>query len=263
LFKYHSSSICMRYKIPKQDQAFEIEIRVYWNEKDRMLKLAIPTVFSEGGCKGQVAYGVEDFKGRGVELVAQKWVGIYSADHRHALTVINDGTHGFDFAEGELRLSLLRSAAYAAHPVGDNIRIVPQDRLEPRIDQGERVFRFWVQGGEASNRFSVIGREAHVKNESPMVLSCSPPGTGKKLEPWIYLDDNVVQATSIKKAEVKNWLILRLFEPTGEPRSTKVTLPGRSLSFNVTLGGFEIKSLAVGLDTNEVFEVDLLERKIE
>jgi alpha-mannosidase len=263
LFKYHSSSLCMRYKIPKQDQAFEIEIRVYWNEKDRMLKLAIPTVFSEGGCKGQVAYGVEDFKGRGVELVAQKWVGIYSADHRHALTVINDGTHGFDFAEGELRLSLLRSAAYAAHPVGDNIRIVPQDRLEPRIDQGERVFRFWVQGGEASNRFSVIGREAHVKNESPMVLSCSPPGTGKKLEPWIYLDDNVVQATSIKKAEVKNWLILRLFEPTGEPRSTKVTLPGRSLSFNVTLGGFEIKSLAVDLDTNEVFEVDLLERKIE
>jgi alpha-mannosidase len=263
LFKYRSSSLCLRYKIPKQDPAFEIEVRVYWNEKDRMLKLSIPTPFSKGGCKGQVAYGLEDFKGRGVELVAQKWIGVHSANHHHALTVINDGTHGFDFVEGELRISLLRSAAYAAHPVGTNKHIVPQDRLEPRIDQGERVFRFWVQGGEASQRFASINREALVKNETPMVLSCSPPGTGRKPEPGIYLDDKVVLATAVKKAEDKNWLIVRLFEPTGEQRTTNVFFPGRSLSFELTLGGFEIKTLALDLDTDKVFEVDLLERKLE
>ncbi len=262
LFKYRSSSLCLRYKIPKQDDPIEIEVRVYWNEKDRMLKLSIPTPFEDGGCLGQVAYGVEDFKGRGVELVAQKWVGVYSADNQKALTVINDATHGFDFAKGELRLSLLRSAAYAAHPVGNNIHIVPQDRWEPRIDQGERVFRFWVQGGEASERFAVIDREALVKNETPMALACSPPGTGEKLDPGFYLDDETVLATSIKKAEDKDWLILRLFEPTGEPRSTRVAIPGRSLSFEVSLKGFEIKTMALDLNTNEVFEVDLLERKI-
>jgi len=263
LFKYKRSSLCLRYKIPKQDFAFEIELRVYWDEKDRMLKLSIPTVFSEGGCRGQVAYGVEDFKDRGVELIAQKWIGLYSADHKHALTVINDGTHGFDFSEGELRISLLRSAAYAAHPVGDNIHIVPQDRLEPRIDQGERVFHFWIEGGEAPQRFSSVDREALVKNETPIILSCSPPGTGEKPKAVVYLDDGVIQITAIKKAEDKNWLILRLFEPTGERRTTKVTLPSRSLSFEVALGGFEIKSLAVDLDTDEVFDVDLLERKLE
>lgn len=263
LFKYRDSSLCMRYKISKQDSSFEIEVRVYWNEKDRMLKLSIPTVFRGGGCRGQVAYGVEDFKGREVELIAQKWVGVYSEDKRHALTVINNGSHAFDFAEGDLRLSLLRSAAYAAHPVGDNIHIVRQDRLEPRIDQGERVFRFWVQGGEASERFSLIDREAIVKNETPMVLSCRPSGAGRKPEPGVCLDDHVVQATAIKKAEDENWIVLRLFEPTGEPRTTKVALPGRSLSFEVSLGGFEIKSLAVDLDTDEVFEVDLLESQLD
>jgi alpha-mannosidase len=108
-----------------------------------------------------------------------------------------------------------------------------------------------------------IDREAFVKNETPMVLSCAPSGTGIKLQPGICLDDEVVQATAIKKAEDKNWLILRLFEPTGEQRSTKVTIPGRSLSFEVTLKGFEIKTLAVDLDTDEVFEVDLLERTLK
>jgi alpha-mannosidase len=177
--------------------------------------------------------------------------------------VINDGTHGFDFADGELRISLLRSAAYAAHPVGNNIHIVPQDRFEPRIDQGERVFRFWVQGDEASRRFSSIEREALVKNESPMVLSCSPPGTGEIPAPGIYLDDEVIVASAIKKAEDKNWLILRLFEPTGEKRTTKVHIPGRSLIFEITLEGFEIKTLAVDLDRDEVLDVDLLEREHE
>ncbi|MGB6339047.1 MAG: glycoside hydrolase family 38 C-terminal domain-containing protein, partial [Candidatus Aminicenantaceae bacterium] len=95
LFKYRSSSFCVHYKIPKQDHALEIEVRVYWNEKDRMLKLSIPTAFLDGGCRGQVSYGVEDFKGRAVELVAQKWIGVHSASNQHALTVINDGTHGF------------------------------------------------------------------------------------------------------------------------------------------------------------------------
>ncbi len=263
LFKYRQSSLCMRYKIPKQDSAFEIDIRVYWNEKDNMLKLSVPTLFSDGGCRGQVAYGVEDFKGRGVELIAQKWIGVHSANNRHALTVINNGTHGFDFADGELRISLLRSAAYSAHPVGGNVHIVPQDRLEPRIDQGERVFRFWVQGEEATQRFLSIDREALIKNETPMALSCSPPGTGIKSEPGICLDDHVVQVTALKKAEDKNWLILRLFEPTGMQRTTKVIIPGRSLSREITLGRFEIKTLAVDLDTNEIFEVDLLERELD
>jgi alpha-mannosidase len=263
LFKYRTSALCVRYKIPKQKGAFEVEIRVYWNEKDRMLKLSIPTAFSEGGCRGQVAYGIEEFEGRAVELVAQKWIGVRSADNQHALTVINDGTHGFDYAEGELRISLLRSAAYAAHPVGSNIHIVPQDRFEPRIDQGERVFRFWIQGGEASQRFSSIEREALAKNESPMALACSPPGTGKMPAPGIYLDDEVVVASAVKKAENKNWLVLRLFEPTGERRTTTVHIPGRSLKFEITLGGFEIKTLAVDLDSDEVLDVDLLERDLE
>jgi alpha-mannosidase len=263
LFQYNRSSLCVRYKIPKLGGPFEVEARVYWNEKDRMLKFSIPTVFSEGGCKGQVAYGVEDFKKRGVELAAQKWIGVHSLDNTYALTVINNGTHGFDFKDGELRISLLRSAAYAAHPVGDNIHLVPQDRFEPRIDQGERIFRFWIQGGKAAARFSSIDREALVKNEDPVVLVCAPSGLGKIPEPGVYLDDEIVQVIAMKKAEDRDWLILRLFEPTGEARTTKLTVPSRGLSFDVNFGGFEIKCLAVDLATDEVFEVDLMERKIE
>lgn len=180
LLKYNHSSICQRYKISKVRSEFEVEIRVFWNEKDHMLKLSLLTPFHDGICKGQVAYGIEDFSKRGEELIAQKWVGIISSEQKYALTVINNGTYGFDFTDGELRLSLLRSAAYSAHPVEKGIPLVPQDRFEPRIDQGERIFRFWVNAGEASGRLSRVDRVALIRNETPMALCCFPPGKGKK-----------------------------------------------------------------------------------
>ncbi|MCK4646455.1 MAG: alpha-mannosidase [Candidatus Aminicenantes bacterium] len=262
LFVFNHSSICQRYKIPKKGAELEVEIRVYWNEKDSMLKLSIPTPFQNSRCRGQVAYGVEDFDRMGEELVSQKWIGAVSSDGQYALTVINSGTYGFDFAEDELRFSLLRSAAYSAHPVGEGIPLVPQDRFEPRIDQGERLFRFWIKGGKTSDRMSQVDREALVKNEAPVALFCSPSGKGKKPLPSVLVSEGVIQVTAIKMAEENNWLIIRLFEPTGEKRGVCVKVPALNLSFDVSLKHFEIKTMAVDLASHEVFEVNLMEEKI-
>lgn len=261
LFKYKHSSVCMRYKIPKKGSEFEIELRVFWNEKNQMLKFSVPTNFSGGRCKGQVAYGVEDFDRTGEELVAQKWIGVLSSDKKHALTVINNGTYGFDFAAGELRFSLLRSAAYSADPGNEENPVVPQDRFEPRIDQGERIFRFWINGGRAGERLSKIDREALARNEAPVVLSCFPSGEGKKTLPAILLSDKVVQVTAMKMAEERDWLLIRLFEPTGRKRTTQITIPLMNLAFDCSLTGFEIKTMAVNLATKNVFEVNLMEKR--
>jgi len=262
LFKYGHSAICQMYKIPKQGSEFEVEVRVLWQEKDRMLKLSVPTAFEEGKCRGQVACGVEEFSRDEEELVAQKWVGVVSSDQKYALTVINSGTHGFDYAGGELRHSLLRSAAYAAHPVEERMPLVPQDRFEKRIDQGERVFRFWMNGGEASERLSHIDREALVKNENPMAFSYFPPGTGERALPSLQVSGDIVQVSAVKMAEQNDWLLIRLFEPTGNEREINCIVPCLDLNFDVSLNGFEIKTMAVDLASRKIFKVDLMERKL-
>ncbi|MDP8240527.1 MAG: glycoside hydrolase family 38 C-terminal domain-containing protein [Candidatus Hatepunaea meridiana] len=261
LFKYNHSSLCLRYKIPKRGNEMEIEVRVYWMEKDKMLKLSVPTCFQKGKCRGQVAYGVEEFDRYGEELVAQKWISVVSSDQKKALTVINNGTYGFDFENGELRLSLLRSPAYSGHPAGGDMTIVHQDRFEPRIDQGESSFTFRINAGSADDRLSRIDREALVKNEFPMALCCYPSGTGKEAYQGVTLSDNVVQLTTLKMAEEGDKLIIRLFEPTGKMCKTRVTIPYLDMNFDVVLKGFEIKTLAVDVQSKTFIEVDLLERK--
>jgi alpha-mannosidase len=258
LFASGRSQIVQRVKLPKRGTEIEIEIRAFWNEKDRMLKLAFPVPFAGPKFLGQVACGVGELPANGDEAVSQKWLAVVSEAENSALTVINDGTYGSDFTGGELRLSLLRSPAHAADPGGAHIPPA-QDRFVPRIDQGERVLRFWINGGPLPERLTAIDREALAKNEAPMVLPYFPPGTGKRARPFIVLSDDAVQVMALKRAERTKDLIIRLFEPTGAPRTTELALPALRAKTEVALGAFEIKTLRFSKKTKAFESVDLLE----
>ncbi len=258
LFGYGSSRMCLRYKLPRRGTEIELEVRAHWNEKDRMLKLSLPTRDRDSVVRGQVAYGADDLPANGDEIVAQKWLAVLSKRSGRALTVINNGTYGADFRGGELRLSLLRSPGYSAHPIGDR-ETLAQDRYSPRIDQGERTFRFWINGGSVGKRLAAVDREALARNEKPMALSFFPSGGGAKPRPFVTLSDGVVQLTAAKKAEKGNALILRLFEPTGRRRETVVSLPFAGLRKRISLGGFEIRTYRVDLAKRKWTEVDLTE----
>jgi alpha-mannosidase len=259
---FEHSFICQRYKLPRQGTEVEVETRVFWNEKDRMLKLSIPTPFDKGTHIGQVAYGTDELPGNGDEAVVQKWGAVVARDHRLALTCINDGTHGADMLRGELRLSLLRSPAHAGHPTGPGRPIVRTDRFIPRMDQGERIFRFWINGGPVGERLSRVDREALVRNERPFALNFFPSGEGRIPKPALVLGDDVVQATVFKKAEAGGDLIIRLFEPTGRARTTTVALPFAAARTKVKLRAFEIKTLRFNVRRRRFTEANLLEEPL-
>jgi alpha-mannosidase len=262
LFVHGFSRICMRYRIPTHGSEIEIEAHVFWEEKNRMLKLSIPTCFRTGKCFGQSAYGVDEYALGGNEGVAQQWLAIQSGPRESVLTIINDRTYGFDFADGELRLSLLRSPAYAGHPTDESTPIVRQDRFENRVDQGEHRFTFWLNSGAAMERVTQVSRESLSKNQPCLTLCAFPSGTGSKPVPGIRVSDPAVQVGAWKLSEDGKRFILRLFETTGHCRKVVVTIPGLSLERTIELGSFELKSLAIDRLTQTVQEVDLLERRI-
>jgi alpha-mannosidase len=256
------SNICQRYKLPKEGTEVEVETRVFWNEKDRMLKLSIPTGLSDGVLVGQTAYGVAPLPSNGDEAVAQQWVAVVSNGRDRVFTCVNDRTYGCDMARGELRVSLLRSPAHSGHPTGSNRLIVAQDRFTTRMDQGETVFRFWLNGGAAGERRARVDREALVKNQRPFALNAYPTGRGELPKAGPTLSDRVVQVTAFKLAEDGNDLIIRLFEPTGRRRSSTLELPFAGAKTKVSLSPFEIKTLRWSTRRRRFFEVNLLEERI-
>jgi len=252
------SAICQRYLLPKQGTEIEVETVVHWNEKTRMLKLSIPMRGVDPRYLGQVAYGVAELPRNGDEAVAQKWVAVVSDADDRALTCIDDGIYGSDFSANELRLTLLRSPAYSALPIYDR-PLIRQDRYLPRHDQGERHFRFWLNAGRVADRMARVDREALARNEVPFALSFFPAGPGDAPKPGPILAGEAVQLTAFKRAEKDDTLIIRLFEPTGQPRTAVLHLPFLGLKVDLRLGAFEIKTLQLDPATGQVTEVTLME----
>ena len=209
----------------------EVELRVAWFERDRMLKLAVPTALDAARCGCRRPTASRSRGPRGEETVGHRWLALLSPDGSRALTLVNDMTYGFDVADGEIRLSLLRAPAYAGHPVDDVTPIVRQDRFEPREDQGEHVFRFWLDAGPAHERLQAIDRESAIRTEGLMALCAFPSGDGAPPLPGVHLDDDVVRLAALKLSEDGGALVLRLFEPTGLARNTRVRIPALGLDF--------------------------------
>lgn len=267
LYEYGSSQICRRYILPKHGTAITIRDKVYWNEKMTMLKLAIPTTLGNCAFIGQQAYGSETLKTDGDEMVSQKWNMLVG--EKNALTVINDGTHGSDCRDGELRITLLRSPGYSAGKSDFSVRkpyIMEQDRFSPFIDQGEHDFTFVVNAGEKAERAEKIERESDAFAQAPMALSFFPIGCDvskeNSIKPFASLSDDVVTLAVFKKAEKSDDSVIRLFNPTDKVRTTVLKFPSIGFEGEYTLGAYELKTLVLNTKTEQVYEADLMERKI-
>jgi alpha-mannosidase len=260
IFAYGASRLVVRYKVPKRGAEIEIEVRVFWAERDAMLKLGLRPRLRAPRFMGQVAYGADELPGNGDEAVAQKWLALVSEADGAALTVVNDGVYGSDWDGVELRLSLLRSPAYAADTWEDRLAVA-RDRFIPRQDTGERSFRFWLNGGPLPARMEEVDREALVHNESPYVLAYCPPGDGKRSAAGVVVDGAAVEVTAFKRSEDGRDAVVRLFEPTGRARRVTVKLPAPGARTTVGLKGFEIKTLRYDRRKGTFAETDLLERK--
>jgi alpha-mannosidase len=260
VFGFEESFICQRYKLPKVGTEFEVETRVYWNQKSRLLKLLIPMTDAGSSYFGQTAFGTQQLPSNGNEAVAQKWVAVVNTKSDKCFSCINDGIYGSDFSGRNLRLTLLRSPAYSGHPIGDN-DILMSDRFTERIDQGERLFRFWINGGAVGKRLEKIGNEALAKNEKPFALSFFPNGSGKNPKPFAVLNKAVIEISAVKKAESSTDWIIRLFNSSSKKQSAQLKLPVLDIKTRLNFGPFEIKTLRAN-SKGIIFEVNLMEDKI-
>ena len=254
-FVYGDSFALITYKLPKAGKAVTVDVRILNAEKDKMIKLSVPGALKEKYL-GQVMFGTEELWMDGRECVAQQWTA--SAGNGRMLTLINNGVYGSDFEGGEIRASLLRGAGYTAHPIHKRT-ILPQDRFSARIDQGERMYRFVLEGGTQEERMKNVSRQAQQVNEPPYALSCFPDGEEGVKTQAAQLAGEGIQLTAMRPSADGKSIIVRLFESTGEARKAKISLPLIEAETEVELGAFEICTLKVDLKSGAVEPADLLD----
>ena len=257
LFGYSSSKAIVKYIMSEKD-GLKIDVRLVWTDKQKTVKMNVPASFDAKNCIGEHAYGREEMKKNMTENISQKYLML--ASDKKAILAVNNGIYGssFDDENNDLKITLLRSPAYTAHPIEDR-DLVPQDRYMPYIEQGERDYSFRFEIGDAKEISEKAGRIAQHFNMAPMLLSFYPTDAGEKSEFKLSLSDEVITFQSFKKAEHGEGYIIRLFNPTEKEQTT--VLSSCETKISLKFGKYEVKTLrfADGILT----ETDLMENLLD
>ena len=251
LMKYKHSFARVLYMLPKSGTDFYVDYTIYFNEKDKHVRLHMPTAFDN--FTAQTAYGEYALRTDGKEQAAQRW--FMGDDGENALAVINRGTYGVSIKDSVMRQSLLRTSAYAALSIGRPL--VPSDRFMPRIDQGERHFSFMFCGGDKKTVAEKIDQVSLAYNETPVVLSFFPSGNGEIIDGGITVEN--VRMDVFKQAESGDGYVMRLFNVKNSPVTGHIKYKALGIDTRVELGAFEIKTYAV--KPGVLTEIPMLERE--
>jgi len=239
----------------------EFRLRIHWNEELKRLKLAVPTAFRTGALVCDIPGGAIERPADGGEHVFGRWALVEGDLKRQkmALAVIGSGQHGVDFSSGELRISILRSAAYC-HERGLALAKFPARKF---MDQGVHQVRLLVTAGEARRVRRAVAGLADWLNAPPFALAHLPFGmteeqkgrdkrsAGRKYggtdsgdgESLLSCEPGNIRLIALKRSRNRRALIMRLHETSGANTTAILEFYFPRVRFRLDFRPFEIKTV--------------------
>lgn len=245
VWKNGASTAVMTYIFSKNSAYTDIDVKILSAEENVMHKLCIETELSkEAKAYCETMFGTEETHKDGKESVFQKWCGL--KDENDFVSVLNNGTYGGSFKDGEIRLSLVRTPVYSAHP-DEGVKQILDDRKYDHIDMGERNFSFRICVNE-----QFTDCEASIFNQKPYILAFFPSGDGEKTEKAVKIDNKHIILTALKNNE--KGTLIRLYNSSPEKQTCSVNICGDILRAN--FNKFEVKTFVK--DGKNITETNML-----
>ena len=265
--RWGSSQMIQRLYLYREVDLIECRATINWQERYKMLKIAFPLQLRQARVTAEVPYGFIEREPNGNEEPCQQWVHLSGWARNEAgkriaygFALLNDSKYGYDALGSELRLSILRSPAYAHH---DPAKLDPERRYQ-YIDQGIQtvVYRLIPHVGRWQS--AQIPRRAWELNVPPLrvneyVHEGNLPATASLLR----AEPANVLVTVCKKAEDNDVLIVRAYESAGKACRAQFEMPLLGISWRAQMEPCEIQTWCVTLSKPyQVEEMDLLERAL-
>ncbi len=252
-FSFGSSTAVLRTIVYPDWPVVEFHWRLHWHEQRKRLKVSFPTVFDTPTLLCEVPGGIVTRPADGEEHVHGRWcmANGFLGGNETAIGIVNSGQHGLDFAKGEIRLSVLRSAAYC-HEKGFPLTDPPARKY---MDQGVHEFRLLVTAGDATAVRAALPGLADWLSAPPPVFAHLPVGspargTGSRgtvpaQEDLLSLTPSTIRLSAMKRTEDGKALLIRLQETTGTATKASMTLTTPAMKLSLRFRPLEIKTLRI------------------
>jgi alpha-mannosidase len=158
------------------------------------------------------AYGIPGEDTDGLEVPAQKWSDL--TDGKVGIALLNKTKYGYSYHNGELRLTLMRSAG--------------NPDIYPNLGKYMISYSLFPHEGDWKNGVWAEGEDFNVPvycAEPPSLALVREHATRPEESSLISLDSKAVVMTGMKQSEDGNELIIRLCEIEGKEATVNLTLP--------------------------------------
>lgn len=233
------STLRRDYYLTADSDRIVVKAAVDFHEKHKVLKIAFP--IGDAPILSQIPYGtIERAQNTGEEFCQS-----FTAAGK--LCVANDGQYGYDSAENELRLTILRGAIYADH-FGE------RDDFCEYMEQGVQKFSYSV--APFTTKAAAFRQAEELNVPVRCLVDSFHAGDLPERMSGLELDADNLIVTAIKKAEDEDATVLRFFEAEGKDASAKLRLYEQEAK--ITIGHDGVKTLK--LTGAECQEIDFIER---
>lgn len=232
-FEKDNSKARIEYRIYKNNDDVDVNVTLFFNDANKMVKLAVP-VINSGKVIGQTAFGTEELFNDGHELISHRFTAVESDDKYVA--IFDKSRYGGHFEDGTLYLSLVRGTTYCAHPIEDRL-LIPNDRFTRKMDQSEHNYYFRLS---VCNEIE-LDRKASEFNRKPYAVNVFPLGE-KDIENKfdVNVSNTNITLVTIKKSDKREGYILRLINNYKEAQKTSITVGNQTQ--NVVFNKYEVKT---------------------
>lgn len=236
----------------------DCHLRVNWQEAHHLLKIGFETRIEEGTATYETPYAHTVREAHGEEEPGQQWFDLSGTvdGNAYGLSVLNDGQYSFDVKQNVMRMTALRSPAYAHH---DPIRFSPASR-QPIMDQGWHTLRIQLVPHTGDWRAAGTPRKAWAHN-APCIPHVESAHAGKRPAAGSMLDcdaPNVVLSV-FKQQEAGEQLVLRGYETDGHATTATVALPLLEQRLTIDFRPYEVKTVVLDANTWTATPTNLLE----
>jgi alpha-mannosidase len=261
--KWGDSTALLNLSLTAGSPRVDFDLVIDWHERLKLLKVSFPLALEDPVATFEQAYTAISLPPDGSERPAQTWIDVTGRQGAEiaGVALLNDCKYGFDVLDAEMRMTLLRSPAYAWHMP----RELDPDKHYWFIDQGGVSVSYALLAHLGGWQEAAVPRAAWALNNPPLTVALEQPGDGE----WpaqgslAEVGPESVIASVFKPGE-EGGTIARVYETTGAATRGWLALPHEGRRWEFSLAPWEIKTFLLpepGAE-GELEERDLLERPL-
>lgn len=212
-YVYGNSRLVQTASVLQDSPLVYFDVEVDWQETEKMLRTDFYPAISADEVTCDIQWGNvrrsmlenDSIQTAQYEVCAHKWVDM--SESEFGVAILNDGKYGYRCKHGCISIDLLRSEMY---PCADQ-------------DKGKHKFSYALYGHAGDLEHSDVPARAYLMNR-PLKLV-----TGRPTESFVSTSDRHAVIETVKPAEDGEGVIIRFYNDTSHPITTKIFAEGKAV----------------------------------